>query len=177
MPLQPFCGCQSLQYVFPRFSIINGLRTDALKTLLKPLLFGQISDVHQLNTNVATVSLLQSRDNLLQRGFLLTDEQRATLKGRIKIGFRQTMVRKLQIWNRLPLHYAQRIKACLLMTAVAVGTNEMEYFNLLPLMFYIDATGTRCGNRPCPATTEQLKVLLNSRMGYIKPIMSVNTGK
>ena len=105
--------------------------THTFQTLLEPALFSGVNNVHVFCTHGATVSGFEGVNNIFQRRFFLTDEERAGLKHDVQIGTGQPMKCQIQIRYFLPFHQVQRIQLGMLVTTTTVGINQLQNFNLL----------------------------------------------
>ena len=73
--------------------------------------------------------------DLAQGGVGLAYMQATGLENSIVIGCRQLVGRELQVPDMLPLGNTQRVQVGLLVTALAIGGNQLDYPNLFALVF------------------------------------------
>ncbi len=59
---------------------------NTFQSLLKPALFCGVHDVHIFGTDGTAIGHIQRCKNIIQRGFILTNKQRAGLENSIQIG-------------------------------------------------------------------------------------------
>ncbi len=142
---------------------------------MNPCALAGIDDVHEFGANGAAVGLTQRVVNLSQGRLIFADVQAASLEYRVKIGFAELMVLQLQIRYSVALPEVQRIELSLLMTALAIGTDQLNNANLLALVVTDFAAGRRGGTHRLFG--QMGKVVTNWRVGNIANRGFADTGE
>ncbi len=111
-----------------------------LNPLLDPALLFGAGDMHILSADRAAVGLLQRRDQLTQRHGVFAKSKGADVKALLQIRFGEIVISRVEIGNAILFPQPQRIEVRLLVTAEAVGVDELQDFYLLNV-------GVRVGER------------------------------
>ena len=142
--LQALGGGQPLQHVLAH--LVAELRRAAhrLEALLQPALLLGIDDMHDLAADGAAVGLLQRLDDIAQRRLVQPQEEGAGLELGIEILLSELVEGEVEVGNGKLAAQAQRIDVGLLVTAEAVGVDQLEDLDLLAALLAIGCGGSQC---------------------------------
>ncbi len=158
---------QALEHMEPVLVTELGFAPHAFHSLTQPLGLLEGGDVHELRTDVTAIGLFQRVDNLAQCRLLATDIEGAGLESGIQVRLGETVKLQLHIRRSLALPQPQRIQTRLLVTAIAVGGDQILDLDLFALVIDVHPAGTGRRRGPRPAPAEELEVILYGLMGCI----------
>src|SRR5690606_22927589 len=140
----------------------------AFDALLNPLLLGQIDDVHEFVTDRSAIDVFERLDDLAKWRLLLLDEERAGLEYGGMINRRQAMEIELQVRDLFTMHQVQGVEIGLLVSANAVGADQVKNLNLLVLMLGIDNGVVAQKRFEATGLTQFLEIFLYLQMRNIR---------
>ena len=131
--------------------------------------------MHKFRPDLSAIRRFQRIDDIPKRGFISANVERPSLESGIDVSLGQAVKKQFQIRHIHPLHQAERIKFCLLMSPLSVGSNKLKHLDLLALVLNINAPGSRGRQGTCPLPAKQFKVRLDSVMGGIRPGVTIGS--
>src|SRR5690554_5822091 len=116
-----------------------------LEALLQPALLLGIDDMHDLAADGAAVGLLQGLDDIAQRRLVQPQEEGAGLELGVEVLLGELMEGEVEVGNGERAAQAERIDVGLLMTAEAVGVDQLEDLDLLAALLAVRGGGRHTG--------------------------------
>ena len=151
------------------------MRLDTLQALLQPALLHGVRDMHVLGAHGPAVGAVERKQDLLQRGLFRAD-QRAGIENGIEVGLGQVMKIQRQLGDRPGVETLQGVGACMLVTAEAVGIDQLQHPDLPALMG--QACTRHTGNAVAAQPARQPAELgPYAGMGEIRPDLAVDRGQ